>query len=91
MLLFGIYFSGKLYGLIPTRFPASYWINAVITMLILLGPAVQDSAGGKDVYKAFAMRMSLFVAVTLYAWAAVRVLEYLRNRRLGRVGLKITG
>lgn len=85
MVLFGIYFSGKLYGLIPTHFPASFWINAVITMLILLGPAVQDSAGGKDVYKAFAMRIGLFIAVTLYAWAAVRVLEYLRNRRPGRV------
>lgn len=91
MVLFGIYYSSKLYRLIATRYPASFWINAVITMLILLGPAVQDSGSGKDVYKAFAMRMTLFVAVTLYAWAAVRVLEYLRSRRLQRIGLKITG
>lgn len=91
MLLFGMYYSSKLYRLIATRFPASFWINVVITMLILLGPAVQDSASGKDVYKAFAMRMALFSAVTLYAWAAVRVLEYLRNRRLARIDLKTTG
>ena len=32
--------------------------------LILLGSAVQDSANGKDVYQAFAVRMSLFVGVT---------------------------
>jgi hypothetical protein len=41
-----------------------------VTMLILLGPAVEDSASGKDVYAAFAVRMGLFVAVTLYAWPA---------------------
>lgn len=86
VLLFGLYCSSKIYGLIATRFPASFWINVVVTMLILLGPAVQDSANGNDVYKAFAVRMSLFVVVTLYAWAAVSVLEYIRNRRLGLSG-----
>ena len=49
----------------------SYWLNVATTMLILLGPAVEDSASGKDVYMAFAVRMGLFVAVTLYAWLAV--------------------
>lgn len=84
MLLFGVYFSSKLYRLVPTRFPASFWLNVATTMLILLGPAVEDSANGKDVYIAFAVRMGLFIAVTLYAWMAVYVLEYLRTRRLGR-------
>ena len=59
-------------------------MNTVVTMLILLGSAVQDSNGGKDVYKAFAVRMTLFVVVTLYAWIAVIVLERLRVRRLDR-------
>jgi predicted Kef-type K+ transport protein len=47
----------------------------MVTLLIMLGPAVADSANGKDVYKAFAVRMSLFVGVTLYAWMALVVLE----------------
>ena len=85
MVLFGMYFSCKLYGLIATRFPPSFWVNVVLTMLILLGPAVEDSATGKDVYKAFAIRMGLFTAVTLYAWAAVFVLEHLHARRLERI------
>jgi hypothetical protein len=84
MLLFGVYFSSKLYRIIASRFPVSFWQNVAVTMLILLGPAVQDSAGGKDVYKAFALRTGLFVAVTLYAWLAIHVLEQLRARRLGR-------
>lgn len=84
MLLFGLYVSAKIYQVVKTRYPASYWINVLVTMLILLGPAVQDSANGNDVYKAFAFRMTLFVAVTLYAWAAVYILEHLRARRGAR-------
>lgn len=82
MLLFGLYFSGKIYQMIPTRYPASFWLNVATTMLILIGPAVEDSANGKDVQAAFAVRLGLFIAVTLYAWAAIALLERLRNNRL---------
>ena len=82
MLLFGIYFAAKLYGVSPSRYPGSFWVNTAVTMLILIGPAVQDSANGKDVYAAFAVRMGLFIAVTLYAWLAIQLLEHLRARRL---------
>jgi len=84
MLLFGIVFAAKLYRVVATRYPASFWQNAGVTMLILLGPAVEDTANGKDVQAAFVTRMSLFVAVTLYAWAAVYLLEQWRIRRLAR-------
>jgi hypothetical protein len=83
MLLFGIYFAGKVYGIIPSRFPPSFWQDVVVNLLILLGPAVEDSATGKDPYEAFAVRFSLFVAVTLYAWLAIVALERLRARRRG--------
>ena len=89
MLLFGVYFSSKLYQLIPSRFPASFWQNVAVTMLILLGPAVEDSANGKDVYAALAVRMGLFIAVTLSAWLAVSVLEHLRSRHLRRIVLPV--
>lgn len=84
MLLFGVYFASKIYQLIPSRFPASFWINVAMTLFIVLGPAVEDSANGKDVYAAFFVRMALFIAVTLYAWLAVYLLEHLRSRRLYR-------
>ena len=80
MLLFGLLLGSRLHGLAGSRFPASFWQNAGATMIILLGSAVQDSANGKDVYQAFAVRMALFVAVTAYAWVAVAGLERLRNR-----------
>jgi hypothetical protein len=81
MLLFGFYVAAKMYGIIATRWSAAFWPDVVINLLILLGPAVEDSANGKDVYKAFAVRFSLFVAVALYAWLAMAVLEWLRGRR----------
>jgi hypothetical protein len=81
MLLLSLYFGAKLYGVLRTRYTQSFWINAAVTMLIMLGPAVQDSAVGNDVYRGFAVRFSLFVAVTLYAWMAIAALELLRSRR----------
>ena len=83
MLLLMVWVAARIYQVRPTRHPASFWINTVVTMLILLGPAVQDSANGKDVATAFAVRMSLFVAVTLYAWLAIHLLETWRGRRMG--------
>ena len=40
----------------PTRYPASFWLNVATTMLIPLGPAVEDSDSGKDVYAALVVR-----------------------------------
>ncbi|MNG41975.1 hypothetical protein D3C84_1315400 [compost metagenome] len=50
-------------------------------MLILLGQSVQDSAGGQDVYRAFAVRMALFLAVSVYASAMLIWIDRLRMRR----------
>ncbi|MCX2982544.1 DUF2955 domain-containing protein [Halieaceae bacterium IMCC14734] len=83
-LLLGIFLAGKFYGVLATRYPPSFWQNVLVTMLILLGPAVEDSASGKDVYKAFAVRMGLFLLVTLYAWMALIFLEWLRARSSNR-------
>ena len=83
-LLLGIFLAGKFYGVLATRYPPSFWQNVLVTMLILLGPAVEDSASGKDVYKAFAVRMGLFLLITLYAWMALIFLEWLRARSSNR-------
>jgi hypothetical protein len=67
--------GAKLFGVRRTSFPPSFWSNALVTMLILLGPGIEDAAVGKDVYSASATRVALFIAVSLYAWATVWVLE----------------
>jgi hypothetical protein len=75
MLLFGLLLARKLYALGPTRHPPSFWLNTLVTMIILLGQSVQDSIAGKDVYTAFAVRMGLFIAVTLYACLMLQILD----------------
>ncbi|VVO15469.1 DUF2955 domain-containing protein [Pseudomonas fluorescens] len=75
MLLFGLLLARKLYALSPTRQSPGFWLNSMITLIILLGQSVQDSVAGKDVYTAFAVRMGLFILVTLYACLMVHLLD----------------
>lgn len=82
MLLFGLLLARKLYALSPTRLTPGFWLNSLITLIILLGQSVQDSLAGKDVYTAFVVRMGLFIALTLYALLMVHLLDR-RQRKPG--------
>ena len=73
--------GSAMFGARRSRFRPSFWSNALITALILLGPAIEDSANGKSVLQASAVRTSLFVAVAAYAWATVWALERWRESR----------
>ncbi|ACC75483.1 DUF2955 domain-containing protein [Paraburkholderia phymatum] len=83
MMLIGLLVGRKLNGLSPTRYSASFWLNSLVTMIILLGQSVQDSVAGKDVYTAFAVRMWLFLAVTVYACFMLLLFEKRGRRRAG--------
>jgi hypothetical protein len=76
----------RLFRVRPTSEPPSFWVNALMTMLILLGPAIEDSANGKGVYAASATRVALFIGVAFYAWATVWVLERWRASRSRSLG-----
>jgi len=80
MMLAFCWLGLRLYRIRPSQYPPSFWLNTMITLVIFLGPAVQDSANGKDVFTASMVRLGLFTAVALYAWSAIYILEILRNR-----------
>jgi len=80
MLLFGLLVARELYATSPKRYRPGFWLNSLVTMIILLGQSVQDSVAGKDVQSAFAVRMGLFIAVTLYACLVLQLLD--RPRRV---------
>ena len=65
-----------------SRFRPSFWSNALITALILIGPAIEDSASSKSVLEGTVMRTCLFVGVALYAWGTIVLLERWRPARL---------
>ena len=67
----------KLYVPNVTRFSQQFWLDASITMLILIGPAVADSAVGKDPYQAFLFRFGMFFLVAVYTWGSMVLLNRL--------------
>ncbi|AXM97850.1 DUF2955 domain-containing protein [Pseudomonas plecoglossicida] len=79
VLLFTLWQARRLYRVVSPRHSPGYWVSCLTTMLILLGQSVQDSANGQDVYGAFAVRMALFLAVSLYASA---MLTWIDRRRV---------
>jgi hypothetical protein len=81
MVAVALWAGARLFGVKATSLSPSFWSNALVTMLILLGPAIEDSAIGKDVFSASAIRVGLFVGVALYAWATVWALERWRASR----------
>jgi hypothetical protein len=80
MMAAALFVASALFGARRTGFRPSFWSNALVTSLILLGPAIEDSASGKSVLEGAVMRVSLFVGVALYAWATVWALERWRAR-----------
>lgn len=85
MALFALAVARRLFRVRATRLSPGFWLNSLVTMIILLGQSVEDSAAGKDVYQAFLVRMGLFTAVSLYAYLMLALLDT-RGRRRGAVG-----
>jgi hypothetical protein len=79
MMAAAFWAGSRLFRVRPTRWAPTFWSNALLTMLILLGPAIEDSAVGKDVFNASLTRTALFIGVAMYAWAIVWALERWRS------------
>ncbi len=75
LALMTLWLARRLVWLVAGRFPPSFWSNAWITALILFGPAIEDSATGKDVWLAAAMRCGLYLVVAGYGWLCILLLE----------------
>ncbi|WP_332673619.1 DUF2955 domain-containing protein [Aromatoleum sp.] len=83
-LLFVLLLARRLYRLLPGRASPGFWLNCMATLVLLLGQSVEDSAAGKDVYRAFAIRLALFIGVALYAWLAVSLIDRWRAHSIAR-------
>lgn len=69
-------FRGK--GMHPD---AETWSYAYLTMIVILAPAVMDSAGGAAAGAKFLDRLLMFALTTIYAVVAVYVFDAFRPRR----------
>ena len=75
MMAAALWVGSAMTGARRSRFRPSFWSNALITALILIGPAIEDSASGKSVLEGTIVRTCLFVGVALYAWGTIVLLE----------------
>ena len=81
-LVFGArIFRGK--GMHPDAGTFSY---GYLTMIVILAPAVMDTAGGSSADAAFMSRLLMFAFATLYGVAAVYVVDAFRPRRSAATG-----
>lgn len=73
--LFALVMARPMYGATPSRLPADLWQFAMTTMIILIGPAVADTASADNIQRTMLVRLATFLALALYAAAAVHLLE----------------
>jgi len=73
-----------MYGVVASRFPPDWWLNAMVTAVILFGPAVGDTGTGADIQWKMLIRLATFIALALYATFAVVVLDAWRRRLAAR-------
>jgi hypothetical protein len=80
--LAGLVMGPKIFQGVAMHPQGATWSYGYITMVILLAPAVMDSIGGDAASVKFWDRIIMFAGATLYAVAAVYVVDAFRPRRL---------
>ena len=65
---------------------AATWSYGYLTMIVILAPAVMDTAGGSAANLAFVSRLLMFAFATLYGIAAIYVVDALRPAKPATAG-----
>ncbi len=65
---------------------AATWSYGYLTMIVILAPAVMDTASGSSANLAFLSRLLMFVFATLYGVAAVYIVDAFRPGKPSSAG-----
>lgn len=84
MALMALLMARPLYGAAPSRFGRDWWQFALTTMIILVGPAVADTASADNIQRTMLVRVLTFMALAVYATLAAQLLDRPRMRALAR-------
>ena len=79
--LAGLIFGPKIFQGKGLHAEAATWSYAYLTMIVILAPAVMDTASGSSADVAFWSRLLMFALATLYGVAAVYVVDAFRPAR----------
>ena len=81
VVLAGLIFGRKIFQDKGLHAEAGTWSYAYLTMIVILAPAVMDTASGSSADMAFWSRLLMFALATLYGVAAVYVVDAFRPAR----------
>lgn len=81
LMLMVLLIARPMYGVTLSRFPPSWWNGTMVTVVILIGPAVGDSSGSDGIQTQLLVRTATFMALAAYATLAVLGLDWLRAHR----------
>ena len=79
--LAGLLFGRRIFQGKGLHAEAGTWSYAYLTMIVILAPAVMDTASGSSADMAFWSRLLMFALATLYGVAAVYVVDAFRPAR----------
>jgi hypothetical protein len=65
---------------------AATWSYGYLTMIVILAPAVMDTAGGSAANLAFVSRLLMFALATLYGIAAIYIVDAFRPAKAATAG-----
>lgn len=65
----------RLYGIVPSSRGPQHWQSVLVTAIILIGPAVEDSVSGDDIGRESLTRFVAFLALAGYVALTVHLLE----------------
>jgi hypothetical protein len=68
-----------MFGAVKSRLPADWWQFALTNMIILIGPAVADTASADNIQRTMVVRLATFFGLALYAVAATHLFSRPRN------------
>jgi hypothetical protein len=80
MMLLVLLLARPMYGVVGSRFPATWWNGVMVTAIILVGPSVTDSSGSDDIETQLLTRTATFLALAIYATLSVHAFDWLRTR-----------
>jgi hypothetical protein len=75
MTLATLVMARPLYGAVTSRFSADWWQFAITNLIILIGPAVADTASAENIQRTMVVRLSTFFALAVYAAIAVHLFD----------------
>ena len=77
-LMFTVYLLAcPLYQAWKSSYNFSFWKDALVTVMILIGPAVHDPMLSDDIHSKMLIRISLLLLVSLYSILAIHILDTL--------------